>query len=216
MFYFEVGNMKITRVEKQKYNEERYNIYVDGSFCFSSTGEDVIKFTLEVDRDFSTDEIKEIIMNCEESSAYNYALRILGIKDYTIKEIMIKLRDKDYSDQTINSIIEKLKTYNFINDSEYIEKYINYGFNIKKFGKNKIIYELEKKGIKRDEIDWTEQGEDIQFENAYSLAIKKYKTLNDKTNKKERIARYLISKGYEYEIIKKITNKIFKDEVFDY
>jgi regulatory protein len=110
MFYFEVGNMKITKIEKQKYNEGRYNIYIDGSFCFSATGEDVIKFTLEVDRDFDTDEIKEITRSCEESSAYNYALKILGIKDYTVKEIVLKLRDKDYSDQTINSIIEKLKT----------------------------------------------------------------------------------------------------------
>lgn len=202
--------MVITDIRKQKYNESRYNIYIDSKFCFSASEEDVIKFTLIINREFEMEELDEIIKKCEESNAYNYALNILNNKDYTSMDIKNKLKLKQYSNQTIESVLSKLESYGFIDDKKYIAKYVDYSLNIKKAGKNKIIYDLKKKGVKDLDIVSIEINEEIQHANAYDLALKKIRSLKSNTRIEDKIFRYLLSKGYDFDLVKSVVRNIFK------
>jgi regulatory protein len=196
--------MVITNVKKQKYNDSRYNIYIDSKFCFSASDEDVIKYSLSEDKEIESEELENLIKKCEETKAYNYALNLLNFKDYTSKDIRTKLKLKEYSDQTIQSIVSKLEINEFVNDEKYVEKYIDYSLNIKKAGKNKIIYDLQRKGIKSSDIESIQIDDEIQYSNAYNLALKKIKSINNKTNVEDKVFRYLISKGYDFDMIKKV------------
>ncbi|MDF2674638.1 MAG: regulatory protein RecX [Clostridiales bacterium] len=200
--------MVITNIKKQRYNEARYNIYIDSKFCFSASGEDVIKYSLNEEKEIGIEELEELIRKCEETKAYNYALNLLSIKDYTSKDIKSKLKLKQYSDQTIGSVISRLELYKFVNDEEYVRKYIDYCLNVKKTGKNKIIYDLQNKGIKSENMEFIEIDEEIQYTNAYNLASKKLKSINNKTNIKDKIIRYLLTKGYDFDLIKKVMRNL--------
>lgn len=201
--------MVITEIKKQRYNESRYNIYIDSKFCFSASEEDLIKYTLTENRGLEEEELDEIIKKCEESNAYNYALNILNNRDYTSMDIKNKLKQKQYSIQTIESVLSKLESYGFIDDEKYIKKYVDYSLNIKKTGKNKIMYDLKSKGLKSSEIESIEVNEEIQFSNAYDLALKKLKSINSNKRIEDRIFRYLLSKGYDFDMIKRVIRKIF-------
>lgn len=201
--------MVITEIKKQRYNESRYNIYIDSKFCFSASEEDLIKYTLTENRGLEEEELDEIIKKCEESNAYNYALNILNNRDYTSMDIKNKLKQKQYSIQTIESVLSKLESYGFIDDEKYIKKYVDYSLNIKKTGKNKIMYDLKSKGLKSSEIESIEVNEEIQFSNAYDLALKKLKSINSNKRIEDKIFRYLLSKGYDFDMIKRVIRKIF-------
>lgn len=208
---FEVINVKVTSIIKQKRNEDRYNIYIDNEFCFSSNVEDVVKYPIKVGLEVTEDELHCLIDYCEGAKAYEYALNLLSRRDYTSSEIEKRLKDKEFSSNTIVKVIEKLKVYGIINDIRYIEKYVHDSQKIKRYGIRKVLYNLESKGIEKSLFENVPQDEEIEFENAYNLAVKKLKLIGNKEDKKLRIYRHLTSKGYEYELIKKVLYRIFND-----
>lgn len=201
--------MIITNIKKQKLNESRFNIYIDSKFCFSASGEDIIKYSITEDMEIDGDELENLIKKCEETTAYNYALILLNNKDYTSKDIKNKLKLKHYSEQTINSVLSKLQLYDFINDERYAKRYVDYSLSIKKSGKNKILFDLKNRGIKNSDIDSIEIDEEVQYLNAYNLALKKVNSIKDNPKKEEKVFRYLLSKGYDFDLIKKVLNKVF-------
>ena len=60
--------------------------------------------------------------------------------------------------------------------------------------------------------------EEDKYDNAYSLAIKKLKTIKeaDINKKKQKLNQFLLGKGYSYEIVSKVIKNILNDEEFDY
>lgn len=201
--------MVITGIKKQKYNGERYNIYIDSKFSFSASDEDIVKYSLTEEMKIESEELESLIKKCEETKAYSYALNLLSIKDYTSKDIKTKLKLKQYSDQTIQSVLSRLESYDFVNDEKYVKKYIDYSLNIKKTGKNKILFDLQNKGIKSSDIKSIEIDEDIQYSNAYNLALKKIKSINNNTRIEDKVFRYLLSKGYDFDLIRKVLRNLF-------
>lgn len=201
--------MVITSIKEQKYNGKRYNIYIDYKFSFSASDEDIIKYSLTEDKNIENEELESLIKKCEETKAYSYALNLLSIKDYTSKDIKTKLKLKQYSDQTIQSVLSRLESYDFVNDEKYVKKYIDYSLNIKKIGKNKILFDLQNKGIKSSNIESIEIDEAIQYSNAYSLALKKVKSISNNTKIQDKVFRYLLSKGYDFDLIRKVLRNLF-------
>lgn len=201
--------MIITNIKKQKQTESRYNIFIDSKFCFSAANEDIIKYSITEGKEIDKDDLENLIKKCEESTAYNYALILLNTRDYTSKDIRTKLKQKHYSEQTINIVLSKLQLYEFINDERFAKKYIDYSLNIKKIGRNKIMYDLQNRGIKNSDIESIEFDDEIQYSNAYNLALKKLKSIKNTAKPEEKVFRYLLSKGYEFDTIKKVLRKIF-------
>lgn len=210
-FYIWGGILKITSLNKQKNNEERYNVFIDNEFSFSADIEDIIKNSLEVNTIMDETNLEALIEECEYTKAYKYSLNLLERKDYTSSGIRSKLKTKSFSDSTINNILQKLKDIGFINDNKFSSRYINDSLSFKRDGARKIAYNLKNKGISQDEINLIEIDPEIEYNNAYYLAEKKYKVLNNKINVKEKIFRYLVNKGYEFELSKKVINEILRN-----
>lgn len=205
--------MKVSLIEKQK-NNKRCNIYIDGEFAFSASIEDLIKYSIKEEKEYDRDEIDDIIEKCEFSKAYERALIMLDKKDYLEIELIKKLKLLKYSDKTANMVIEKLKSFNLIDDDRYINRYINDCVNLKKFGRRKILNNLAQKGFNNIDVDYLSIDSEKEYQNALELAEKKLRLNHNEKNSKEKIYKYLLSKGYEYDTIKKVINKLFSS--FDY
>lgn len=204
--------MKITSLSVQKNNKEKYNVYIDGIYSFSAEAIDVIKYSVQVDKELNEAELNSLILTCEASKAFNYTLNLIDKRDYTSKEIEKKLFAKGYNQNTIILTINKLKSLDMINDNNYADRYIKDSMNIKKQGKKKIFYDLYQKGISKEDLSSFEIDSEQEYDNAYCLVQKKYQSIKDKPNVKEKLFRYLISKGYDYEVAKKAINDIVKSE----
>lgn len=204
--------MKITSIVKQKFNNERYSIYIDDVFSFSASIEDVMKNSLVVDTILDEKSLEALIDECEYTKAFEYSLSLIERKDYTAFEIENKLKNKELSNPTIKRTIEKLEALGFVNDSKFSQRYLNDSLSIKKQGIKKITYELNKKGISKEDIALLEFDEDTLYKNALFLAEKKYKLINDKKKAREKLFRYLVSKGYDFEMVKKAINEVTKEE----
>lgn len=203
--------MKITSIEKQKSNTENYNIFIDNVFKLSASQEDIIKNSLTPGALIDEERLERLIESCEVTKAFKYSLRLLERRDYTSNEIENKLRQHSYSEFTVNKIIEKLKNIGFIDDSKFSDRYINEALLYKKHGMRKITYDLRNKGISQEQIDIIEIDTEIEYENARKLAEKKYTQIGIKPNAREKIFRYLVNKGYDFDLVKKVVNEILNN-----
>ncbi|SHE33944.1 MULTISPECIES: regulatory protein RecX [Caloramator] len=203
--------MQITGIEKQKKNSERYNIYIDGTYSFSAELEDIIKYDIKIDRNISENELSILIQKCEINKGYRYALNLLNVKDYSKKEFIDKLKQKGYSEKSIDIIINKLEEYGLIDDFKYANKYVRKKINMNKLGKLRIINELKLKGVNNNIVEKINFDEDKMLNNAYNLAIKKLKGNKNENEDLTKVARFLYYKGYTNEEIKKVLKKIDKD-----
>lgn len=101
--------MKITSIEKQKTNDDRYNIFIDNIYTFSADLEDIIKFDLKEDKIIEDNELRLYIQKCEISKGYKYALNLLNNLDCSTQQIIDKLKNKGYSEGSIMKLLINLK-----------------------------------------------------------------------------------------------------------
>ncbi|WDU84019.1 regulatory protein RecX [Caloramator sp. Dgby_cultured_2] len=110
----------------------------------------------------------------------------------------------------VEKTISKLKEYGFVNDEEYIKKYIEYSIT-KKFGSRRIITNLKQKGLYIKEKDIDINSETL-YENAKLLALKKLNIMaKDKKNVKQKLYNYLVYRGYDNEVIFKVLKEILNE-----
>jgi regulatory protein len=210
---------KITKIEVQKKNENRVNVWLNNEYAFSCSKELVYTFKLATEKIIEMDTLNDIIIEDNYIKCKNSALKIIERTYKSERELSDKLIEKGYDEKTIISVVEFLKKYSFIDDLTFTKMYIK--DKIKAQGKNKIKFALIKKGISEefikqqlDEID-----DIIQGNTAMTLAERKYKTLqkNEKDSKKlyKKLADFLMRKGFQWEEIKSVLNKILKEDNFE-
>ena len=196
----------ITEISVQKKNKNRCNIYIDNIFAFGVSNELIYKENLKVGMIIDEEKLKKIayeenLINCKET-----ALKIIERSYKTKKEMTKRLLEKGYNLEEINETLKFLEEYNFINDESYAKAFIK--DKTKTQGKQKIKYALKNKGVSEEIIEEELSNVDMEKEkeNAKILALKKYNVLikreNDKYKIKEKIIRFLISRGYNYEVAK--------------
>lgn len=209
----------ITKIESQKKSEDRVNIYVDEKFFMAIYKELVFTFNLKKGDIIEEDNLREILKDEMFLKGKNKALNILSKASQSEKKMREKLKD-DFEEDTIDDIVYFLKKYNFINDNELASKIVTTNVNLNKYGKNKIKQNLYNKGLEKSSIDEaiSEINKDVEFENALYLAEKRYERLKKEDPKKAyaKVANHLAYKGFSYDIIKSVLNKIFKSDYNNY
>lgn len=155
----------------------------------------------------------------------NDAIKIIERSIKTQNQVEEKLKAKGYNSEDISYAIAFLKEYNFINDSYYAKCYIK--DKIKTQGKIKIKNSLLRKGVPKGVIE--EQLcfiddcniAEAESEGAKKMALKKYKMIvqreTDKYKIKGKLLRFLIGRGYSYDLSYKTVDFIIKEgDDFEY
>ncbi len=150
---------------------------------------------------------------------YNKALKFLSYRPRSEKEIRDNLKGKRYkkhgtsgteiNDSVIEQIINKLKEQKFLNDEEFAKWWIESRLNYKPRALRLIKIELKQKGISDDIIESLIHDSESLIHNDLEMAkrlaekkIKRYKDL-PKQEIYQKLGRFLSSKGFSWDTIKK-------------
>ncbi len=129
------------------------------------------------------------------------------LRDYLIK----KIKDKQWSLDDVEKVINILKDQQLIDDERFVQSYINDRINIKPKGKKLLIKELKQKGIKEDLLEkYFLKNELDEEELAFEVLKKRWSRLNRLDEKKrfEKAIRLLLSRGFSFETAKKTYKKL--------
>lgn len=208
---------KVTKIEVQKNNKERVNIYVDNKYAFAAFIDTIINEGIVKGLELNSEIINKI--NCEEriKKCKNDAIKTVEKSYKTEKEVIDKLKSKEYTEKEINYAINFLKEYKFIDDMSYAKSYIKSKTN--NSGKNKIRYALKRKGISDEIINETLNSinENEELESAMEVGYKKYTSIikreSDKYKIKNKLCAFLAGRGYDFQTAIKAVNKIMEREL---
>lgn len=197
----------ITGIEKQKRQKNRYSIYIDNEYAFSLYDNILLKYGLKVGLKVDVEWLKKLIIEDDMNRAYNLSLNYLGYRSRSKKEIMIYLQGKGSNDKVIDSVIEKLYTYGFIDDMKFALSWVQNRMKGKPMGRRLIEHELRNKGIEEDIIQKASNTitSDDEHKQASILAAKYYEKYSDNDERKRigKVAQALRRRGFEWETINK-------------
>jgi regulatory protein len=145
------------------------------------------------------------IKKIDYQKALEKAMRYCVYQERCILDVENRLLAWGLPKSDWDKLIDKLIEQDFLNENRYIEDYVRGKFLIKKWGRNKIKAGLLQKKIRGVEVDKNllsiDEGE---YKKTISYLIEKKKALlNQKEGieLRDKLYRYLLSKGYESEII---------------
>ncbi|AQW91212.1 TPA: regulatory protein RecX [Elizabethkingia anophelis] len=126
-------------------------------------------------------------------------------QDRCHKEVEEKMRDFLLIPEAKDEILLYLIKENYLNEERFTRSYIRGKFYVKHWGRQKIKLQLKIKGISEKLI---QNCMDEIYDDDYIKQIKifaekllpTYKGLND-FQRKNKLIRFLVTKGYEYELI---------------
>lgn len=200
--------MIITSIEEQK-KKGRYNIFLDGEYAFGLYKETIYHFGLRTKDELDEKRIEELKSYDEINFGKKVAYRFLNFKPRSEKEVRSKLKSHKLSDTSIDTIIDSLKEFKFINDEQYAKMFIESKINLKPEGRRSLKMKLSQKGIEKETSEKTVEenySEETEFQKAYDLFIKYNKKVKAKTplEKKQKCYRHLLSKGFSFDLINRV------------
>jgi regulatory protein len=211
--------MRITRVVKK--GKSDVTIYFDNDAVLFLAVEVFLKSGLKKGDDISDDRFSLLIEQNKLFHIKQRAFRLLGRRQHSSSELRRKLWNKDYEQKLIDEVIADLQKKGYLDDKEFIRAFVAEKIKSKNWSIKRIKAELFKRGIASKLIEelLSAQSKDSDSDNAMKLASKKYEVLLKRNlepkDLRNKLSTYLFSKGFDYELIKKICNKLLKNEQDD-
>jgi len=188
--------MSLEIVGKGKYKE----LHVDNKFFCVINDFLILKYKLKSGITLDKTKLDELKNESELELGFGLAVDFLShgrktekqVKDYLIKKISLS---------STENIIEKLKSYHYLDDFEFAKSYIE--SQKASAGVNKIKQQLILKGVDRGVVDSAIN--EVEFDDfGIQKLIKKYmKNKENSAQNLSKLNRFLLNKGYTYEEIKK-------------
>ncbi|AOT68217.1 regulatory protein RecX [Geosporobacter ferrireducens] len=150
----------------------------------------------------------------EFQEAYGKALNYLSYRSRTESEMTRYLIGKEYSEEVIRKVIERLIELNYLNDYEYARRYIEITGENKALSSDMIKIHLKQKGIPSEVIkDALNALEVDELEHCIRLLKKKVKENEYLSDNQQRIKlkSYLFRKGFRMEVIHKAIDLLHKE-----
>ena len=120
-------------------------------------------------------------------------------------EVRSRLFNYGLYSSEVDELISDLISQGFLNEERYAKAFAGGKFRIKKWGRVRIVNDLENNGISKNciKIALTEIDESEYHKTLEGILRKKAESLpdGDKFMKRDKIARYAIQKGFEPELV---------------
>ena len=197
-------------IEQSKQKGKSFEIIIDGRSKIILPEAIVFEYSIFTDRRFTEQSWQEILEAASKYECFEKTMRLLSVKAYTEFELKKKLNQKGFSSADISSALEKAKTLNLVNDFSIVNQFILEQLEFGRFGRNRIIQKLQRRGINSELVRSTinklysnHSENNIELLNARKVGENKLRLLereHDFRKKKEKLLRFLAGRGFSSSV----------------
>lgn len=212
IIYPEVG-VKIAEIHSSKNKKGYvYCISVDGEYFGLYPFDAILQHQITKQTIFTGELIGAFRTTVESMVIRSLALQYATYKPRTEKQVREALAKKGFIGESIQEAIDFLYSFQYLNDEEYARNFALASLDKKPMGKKVLHYTLQTKGISSAIIervlDDVYPKENIE-ELALKVVEKRFRKKNELTKELiEKEVQYLLRKGFSYEVVKDIRNKL--------
>lgn len=148
--------------------------------------------------------------------AYNYCIRLLSRRDYSRYKLSKKLKERDYSIEETDEVLDKLIEQKYLREEEYARIRTRH-FITKGYSNNMILRAASEEFIDVDEqlieslrAEYGQGQADIINDLIQKkIRNKTVSNFEEKMKLKQKVTRFLLSKGHQYsEVSSKVDQAI--------
>lgn len=197
--------MEIIRIKKEG---GRYVLHLSNNETLSLKESVFVRHNLYKGKEIDEDQIAAIIFDGERQDGIDLALKKLTNRK-TENEIRTLLFSENFDEEIIDEVVDYLIEYGFVDDESYALLFCRDKRKINGYGPVKIAYILRQKGIDDAIIahGLEEYTSEIEKEMIASIVEKKYLRDGVLQKEREKIIRFLLSRGFHYGEIKEVLNR---------
>lgn len=198
--------MKITDIKQQVKRADRYSIYVDNKYAFSLSEAELMAVNIKIGQEFSQAELQSLMQKAIIDKGYDRALNLIMRRPRSQWEITEYLKRKDYDEDSIANILNKLSNRGHIDDSDFARRWVESRRVLKPTSKRKLTLELRQKRVNDEVIQEVLVNEDAdELEVLRDLVARKRRQTKYQDNTK--LMQHLIRQGFSYGDVKHIMSE---------
>jgi regulatory protein len=201
---------RITALKIQKRNQERVNVYIDGSFAFGLAAVEALK--LRIGQQLNAAEIAQLKQKDEVEVAYERTLRFLSYRPRSTAEVQRYLTDKGFAETSVELVIARLTRAGLLDDQAFVRYWIDNRDSFKPRGSRALRYELRQKGIADAVIDGALEDldeEDAAWRAGYQRA-QKLARHHDFETLRPKLLAFLSRRGFSYHTARDTVESILE------
>ena len=200
----------ITGLSPQKKRKDRFNLYVDGEFLCGINLESIVKYHLKEGAEIDGEALRRAAFESDCRDAFERGADYVGRGRRTEAEMKKYLLTKGYSEEVADFALEKLKSYRYVDDEEWLSSYFAYSAAGK--GIYRIRQELKLRGIPEELAAerLASFSEDPEEAEALGRKFMRGRAFDQKA--KAALWRHLCGKGYERETVARAVAEIFRED----
>ena len=207
--------MTITKIERQKKDRNRCNLYIDGVFFCGLNDDTVLKFGIAANDEIDEKKLGEIRDFDEYIYGKKIAFDYLSYRIRTVSEIRKKLKLKKISEQSIEKVLKHLNELKLTNDEEFAQQLIREKLARNPTGKRVLKQKLFEKGISKEVSDNAIQKafDEIDEKELALASFTKYFTRikSEEPDKQRKKTFDLLSRrGFNFDVINEIIREHLK------
>ena len=189
-------------------DKRKCKVFLEGDFAFVLYKSEAARFHIEEGNDLPAKTYEMIEEEILLKRARDRALYLLQSQGRTQAEMIKKFKDDGYSQSVTERVLSFLQEYHFIDDNAYTENYIH--VNKGRKSKRQITYELQQKGVDRDQIRQMLEENPVDEEETVRALLKKKTGGRIPEDKKEiqKLAAFLGRKGFSFEVISRVLRDV--------
>lgn len=208
--------MIVTAIRPQKFRKNYFNISLDGKFAFALNGDELFKSHLKLGSEISPQDAQKFIKIKKEIDQTDSLYHFLSFRPRSEKEVRDHFKKKKIENSEIEKIIEKAKSLNLINDSDFTNWWLEQRSTFRPKGPRLLKLELKQKGIKDEIIDslLSKKLPQSEYQTALSLAQKKLPSLKnyDPKIQKQKLLNFLLRRGFDFDEAKSAVDSVLKKD----
>ena len=197
--------MEIIKIKKEG---GRYVLHLSNDETLSLKESVFVRHNLYKGREIYEDQVVAIVFDSARQDGIDLALKKLTNRK-TESEIRTILTSENFDDEVVDEVVDYLSEYGFIDDEAFALLFCRDKRNINGYGPVKIAYILRQKGIDDTTIAHGLEEYTSEIEKKMIEAIVEKKYLRDGILQKERekIIRFLLSRGFHYNEINEVLSR---------
>ncbi len=149
----------------------------------------------------------------------NRAFNILSAKPRSIAEMRQKLLERDWTNaEIVESVLEKLKEYNYLNDAQFAENFAAFNIRQKPQGKRRLQMMLAQKKVDKEtakdalEKVFEETSEADLIDQAIEKRLR-IKGIPKDRDENKKFFDFLLRQGFGFELVREKMQEVSKLEI---
>ena len=196
--------MKVTSIESV--TKTKFKVYLDEQFAFVLYKGELSRYRIQEGAELSQELVDCIKQEVLLKRAKLRAMHLLNAMDRTESQLRLKLKQNLYPDDVIEKAIQYVKSFGYIEDQGYAERFINNRQQSK--SKREIYAALSQKGVSREQIELAMEAcyeETDELDAIRRIAEKKRFSPEESTyGEKKKLYDYLLRKGFKSDDIRQV------------